>query len=230
MSRVSLLGLLVVSSVVGGACSESSSSSSGATGLVVTDTLGKAFSVSCTGSFCTLTPTDPNLTPRSCDIEYGSTDSFVLVYWYKILRVNAVQVPASGYTSRNPAEAGHPIACTTDADCVPGLFSPGFTCQYGLCQDMSPTAPPLAIEDVITLCQADIPWPASCPYLTDPMFSYRMTEVAALCGSDLTCAKVPADCRQPTPPVSPPDGSASPIPTPIDGGAGPAGGAVDSGI
>lgn len=220
MSRVSLGCLSVVFCAVLGACSDSSSTSTGETGLTVTDTLGKVFSISCTGTFCSLTPSDPNLKPLSCDIEYGGTDTFALVYWYKILRVNAVLVPLAGYTARDLAEAGHPIACATDADCAPGLFTPGFTCLYGLCQDTSDTAPPLAIEDVITLCQADIPWPKSCPYLTDPTFAYRMSEIAALCGSDAACSKVPADCRQPIAPASPPDASAVPSTTEVDGGAG----------
>jgi hypothetical protein len=225
MSRILLCGLLVVSSVVGIACTDSSSSSSsGSTGVVVTDTLGKVFSVSTTGAFYLLTPADPTLTPLSCESEYGATEVFALVWGTQILRVHAVQIPTAGYVSFNPSEAGHPIACATDADCAPTLFSPAFTCQYGLCQypgsDMS-----MQTVDVITLCQADLPWPTSCPYLTDPKFASRMAEVAALCGPNAACDKVPADCRQPGPSSTPPP----PSPTAIDGSAGPVDGALDGG-
>jgi hypothetical protein len=226
MSRAILSGLLVVSSVVGIACTDdSSSSSSVATGIVVTDTLGKVFSVSVSGGFCSLTPADSTLKPLSCEEEYGAGEVFALVWGSQILRVHAVQIPMAGYVSFNPSEPGHPIACTTDADCAPSLFSPPFTCQYGLCQYVSDVAPMQTI-DVIALCQADLPWPTSCPYLTDPMFASRMAEVAALCGPNAACSKVPADCRQPGPPSAPPP----PAPTAIDGGADPVGGAVDGGV
>jgi hypothetical protein len=225
MSRILLCGLLVASSVVGIACTDSSSSSSsGSTGVVVTDTLGKVFSVSTSGAFYSLTPADPTLKPLSCEAEYGATEVFALVWGTQILRVHAVQIPTAGYVSFNPSEPGHPIACATDADCGPTLFSPAFTCQYGLCQYPGSDSS-LQTVDVIALCQADLPWPTSCPYLTDPAFASRMAEVAALCGPNEACAKVPADCRQPGPSSTPPP----PSPTAIDGSAGPVGGALDGG-
>jgi hypothetical protein len=222
MPRFSSCVLLALFSVSLGACSSDATSSTLTS--TVTDTLGKTFQVSCTDGYCGLSPTDSNLKPLSCDVEYGATEAFALVWWTQILRVHAIQIPESGYISFNAAEPGHPIACVTDADCAPSLFSDtAFTCQYGLCQYISASTP-MQTEDVIALCQADIPWPTSCPYITDPLFAARMAEVAVLCGPNTACSKVPADCRQPVAPTSAPDGAAPPTPTPADGGAS----AVDS--
>jgi hypothetical protein len=214
MSRISLLGLLTAVALVGGACSDDASSSS-VTGLTVRDTLGNAFSVSITGGFYGLNANDPNLKPLSCESEYGATDVFALVWGSQILRVHAIQIPVSGYISFNPAEPGRPVACATDADCAPGLFSPPFSCQFGLCQYFSASAP-LQTIDVIVLCQADIPWPTTCPYITHPLFAQRMAEVAAACGSATACANVPADCMQPIPAAPGLDASAVPPIAPVD--------------
>jgi hypothetical protein len=212
--------LLALASLSLAACSDDSSGSSLTS--TITDTLGKTFQVSCTYGYCGLTPADTSLKPLSCDSEYGATEAFALVYWTQILRVHAIQVPTAGNISFNAAEPGHPVVCATDADCASELLSGTEffkTCQYGICQDSS-ASKPMQTEDVIALCQADIPWPTSCPYLTDPLFAARLAEVAALCGSNTECSKVPAACLQPTAPTSIPDGAASPEPTPLDGGAG----------
>ena len=221
MSRFSSCVFLALCSFSLGACSGDSTSSS--LTATVTDTLGKSFQVSCTDGYCGLSPTDSNLKPLSCDEEYGATEAFALVWWTQIMRVHAIQIPESGYVSFNPAEPGHPVACATDADCAPSLFSTtAFTCQYGLCQYIS-IDNPMQTEDVIALCQADIPWPLSCPYLTNPLFAARMAEVAALCGPAPDCSKVPADCRHAVAPIAPtpvPDGGAPASPTLLDGGTG----------
>jgi hypothetical protein len=226
MSRISLLGMLLSLSSFHAACAGSSSSNGSPNAMMyVTDTLGKTFSVSCSSnSFCTLTPKDSSLKALSCDSEKGGTDTFALLYETQILTVHALLVPTAGYISLNAAEPARPVACATDADCLPDLFSSPFTCQNGLCQYIS-IASPMQTVDVIALCQADIPWPKDCPYLTEPSFAKRMAEVAALCGSAAECSQVPADCRQPIAIAPAPDASAAPSAPSIDAGAG----AVDSG-
>lgn len=194
-TRLSAIGLLSSLLVMGAACSSDSSSSSSSTTLL-TDTLGNVFSVSCS-SFCTLTPKDTNVKPVSCDTESGGTDTFVLVFGTQILTVQALLVPSYGYISLNGAEPARPVACTTDADCAPGLLSAAYTCQSGICQ-YTTSSTSLQTTDVIALCQADIPWPSACPYVTNPLFASRMAEVAALCGSKTACSSVPSDCHQPT--------------------------------
>lgn len=219
MSRISILGSLVVLGTVGGACS-SSSSSSLPTDLTVRDTLDKVYTVAYP-SYGGLSPKDANLKPISCENEYGATEQFVLVSLSQILQVHAVLVPSYGYISFNPAEPGRPIACTTDADCAPGLYNPAYTCQNNLCQYVSADNP-MQTLDVIALCQADLPWPTSCPSITDPKFARRMVEVADACGSATNCSNVPADCRQLVPPVAQSDASVpqNPIESPIDGSTG----------
>jgi hypothetical protein len=229
MSRISLSGLALALVVFQVACSSNSSSSTGpTTGMVVTDTLGKVYSVSCSTSLCTLTPKDANLKPLSCDFEQGGTDAFALLYGTRLLTVHALLVPTSGNISLNAAEPARPVACATDADCLPDLFTKPFTCQNAICQYIGADMP-MQTVDVIALCQADLPWPTSCPYLIDPTFAGRMAKVGALCGSASDCAKVPPECRQPTAPEPAPatglDASAPPSTTPLDAGAQ----AVDSG-
>jgi hypothetical protein len=190
--------------------------------MVVTDTLGKVFSVSCSTSLCTLTPQDSNLKPLSCDFEQDATDAFALLYGTRILTVHALLVPKTGNISLNAAEPARPVICETDIDCLPELFTKPFTCQNKLCQYLGADMP-MQTVDVIALCQADLPWPTSCPYVIDPAFAGRMAEVGALCGSASDCAKVPASCRQPTalePVGSALDASPPSSPTPVDGGAG----------
>ena len=119
------------------------------------------------------------------------------------------------------AEPARPLACGSDADCVPGL-SPPYTCQNGLCQSVTTTTP-LTTTDVVALCQADIPWPKECPYLTNPQFAGRMAEVAAACTTKgNNCSTVPADCRQPLSVTPGLDAGITPAPA-LDSG-------VDSGI
>jgi hypothetical protein len=113
---------------------------------------------------------------------------------------------------------------------LPGL---GYVCQEELCQSNSSTTP-MTTTDVIALCQADIPWPLSCPYVTNVVFAQRMVEVGQLCGTAANCSTVPADCKQPTP-VAPRLDAGAPSAPELDAGAAPAPGldagtnAIDSG-
>jgi hypothetical protein len=215
MLRITNLSLLSFILFALAACASNQPSSNIST-PVVTDTLGVQFAVSCSGFYCSLTSSDPNEVPTSCDGAYG-TDTFALV-WAKILAVHVVNVPTSGTIQVNAAEPGHPVVCASDADCYsPGMDSYGngavYACQYGLCQATQmcfggkcQTPPALTTNDVITLCQADIPWPKSCPYITSQPFANRMVEVAASCGSNTYCTNVPSDCRQPVAPSTPDGG------------------------
>lgn len=212
MSRALLFALLVPLSLLHTACS-SDSSSNGSSNTLVADTLGNVYSVSCS-SLCVLTPKDTSLKAVSCDSGDG-VDTFVLT-GSQILAVRALLISSYGTTSLGAAEPARPLACTSDADCVPGLSLP-YTCQNGLCQSVTATSP-LTTIDVVALCQADLPWPKDCPYATNPEFAGRMAEVAATCGSKTNCSNVPADCRQPVP-VTPT----------LDAGA-PQGPAIDSGV
>ena len=207
MARNTRLSALSILFSLVAACA-GSSSSSGTSPAVVTATLGVQFSVSCSGLYCSLTSNDPNVVPTSCDGANG-TDTFVLV-WARILTVHVLNVPTSGTIQVNAAEPGHPVVCASDTDCYsPGFISAGdgatYACQSGLCQatqmcsgGVCQTPPALTTNDVITLCQADIPWPKSCPYITSQLFANRLVEVAASCGANTYCASVPSDCRQPT--------------------------------
>lgn len=219
MLRASLSGLLVPLCLLHVACSSSSSSSTSGS---VADTLGNVFSVSCSaGNYCTLTPKDTTLKPLSCASADG-VDTFVLT-GSRVLAVHALMVLTYGGASFSAAEPARPVVCGSDADCLPGL---GYVCQNALCQNTSVTKP-LTTNDVVALCQADMPWPTSCPYVTNPSFVHALTEVAEVCGSAANCSTVPADCRQVTP-VAPGldagasapglDGSAVVAPGP-DGGA-----------
>ena len=219
MSRLPLFFLLVSLSLFQVICADNSSSTGSTGSTYVTDTLGKVFSVSCSTSLCTLTPMDSTLKALSCENLSGGTDTFALLFGTQILTVQALMVPSSGNISLSAAEPAHPVACATDADCLPDWFSPAYTCQNGLCQSINTSTPMLTV-DVIVLCQADIRWPLSCPYVTDPVFVGRLAEIAALCGSTSDCTKIPPDCRQPTAVTPGPDASASPDTPSIDAGAG----------
>lgn len=210
VSRALLLGLLASLSLSSSACSSSNPSSNYGT-MRVTDTLGNVFTVSCSNLYCSLSPLDPNLKPLSCNSDpNGGTDLFAVVWGTRFMTIHAILNPASGADILlNPAEPARPIACTADADCLPGAFPTPYTCQAGLCQYISASAPMLTV-DVVALCQADIPWPKECPYLTNPKFAARVAEVAAVCGSQTQCSAVPADCLQPAAPAPGLDGGPSP--------------------
>jgi hypothetical protein len=182
---------------------------------VVTDTLGNSFGVSCSGALCALTPKDADLVPKSCSAGVG-TDSFVLVPG-PLLSIYALLVSSSGSVELNAAAPSRPVACMTNADCLdPGISGGAITytyaCSNGLCRcsNAACSTPDgnLLTYDVLTLCQADIPWPSACPYITSQPFASRIVDVANLCGTKDTCAVVPASCRQLTGPTS----------QPIDGG------------
>ncbi len=216
MSRITRLFAFTIlfASVVG--CS--SGSSSGSPQQTVRDTLGYIFDVTCSSGICRLTPEDPTLKPLACD-SVLSGDTFVIL-WSRILTIH-VLVLSSGPLELNAAEPGHPVACTGDTDCTPwnatlGTTNYEYTCANGICQDTTVSLTP---EDVITLCQADIPWPTNCPYVATEPFASRLVEVAATCATVSTCS-VPADCYQVTL-VVPPDGGGQP--TPVDS-------AVDAGV
>jgi hypothetical protein len=208
MSRTTRPFALAVLLALPAACAGSQSSAT-TVDFVVTDTMGVKFSASCSYSFCTLTPKDSSLTACSCELGNGTTDAFVLV-WDRIMRVHALRVPSDGNLQFSSADPGHPVVCTNDSDCQITGYT--FSCLEGLCQR---TDASLTTNDVIALCQADIKWPASCPYVSSEPFASRMVEVAASCDSQATCATVPADCRQPAA-VVPADGGAPPS-MPVEG-------------
>jgi hypothetical protein len=223
MSRITNPGLVTTLVFTLAACTSSSDSSSG-NATVVTDTLGWTFDVTCGNGLCTLACRDTDIVPKSCANGSG-TDAFILVA-DPLLSIYAVRVPSSGQVQLSAANPSRPVACAIDADClVSGLVAPGvaYACTNGLCQCTSEACAtadgkPLTY-DVLTLCQADLDWPARCPYITSQPFASRISEVASLCGSMDTCAKVPADCRQLTPVVSADGGAQSTVPVALDGGA-----------
>jgi hypothetical protein len=191
MARIMKTLVLSVALLALGCSSNPSSSISGS--LVVTDTLGNAFTASCSGSLCALTPNDPTLMPYSCSVGYG-TDAFVIL-WSRILIIHTMNVVSGSAVEFNAAEPSRPVACTADADCIPwNATSYTYTCVNNICQAVSVG---LSTNDVIALCQADIPWPSGCPYITSSPFASRMAEVGAVCGLSKTCSTVPADCKQP---------------------------------
>jgi len=224
LGALSFIVLSVLSVLSLAACSSGSSSSS-STPTVVTDTRGTKFSESCSSSICTYTAQDPSIKPVSCDSAYGS-DAFVIL-WSRVLMIHVLNIPSSGGNPQaSAAEPGHPVACTTVDDCTPwnATFSGvqyQFTCQNGICQD--PTKA-LTANDVITLCQADIPWPSSCPYVASSPFANRLAEIAVTCPSSTQC-EVPADCWQPTATVDAGVSAADSGAAAADSGVG----AVDSG-
>jgi hypothetical protein len=218
--------LLSVALLALGCSSDPSSSIPGS--LVVTDTLGNAFAVSCSSSLCALTPkSNTALTPHSCSVG-GGTDAFVIV-WSRVLMIHAMKVFSGSAVEFNSAEPTHPVACTADSDCTPwnatiNAVDYKYTCVNDICQAASLD---LTTNDVIVLCQATIPWPTACPYITSSLFASRMAEVGAVCGTSTTCSVVPADCKQPTP-SSGVDGGAPAQPGIDSGATTPAG--IDSGF
>jgi hypothetical protein len=184
------------------ACASNDPSSSGPT-ATVTDTLGFKFRVDCSPGLCYPTSQD-GLKPRSCASGVG-TEAFVLIP-YPVLSIYAVLVSSYGGIQLSAGNPSHPVACSSDLDCMPagvpanqGTCS--FSCNHGLCRTTSSACmpkdgSPLFTDNVLTLCQADISWPSECPYLTTQPFASRIAEVAAACGAQSTCASVPADCRQ----------------------------------
>jgi hypothetical protein len=217
MSRKNTFGLLSSLLLTLTACASNSSTTSPPT-PTVTDTRGTQFSVSCSGSMCTLTVQDPAIAPMSCDSAYG-TDTFVIL-WSRVLTIHVLNVPTSGGTPQvSAAEPGHPVKCAATSDCSAwdatlGSITYQFVCQNGICQDPSKV---LTTNDVITLCQADLRWPSTCPYITSQPFADRLAEIGQVCDSSGQCASVPADCWQPT--------DLGQTTSTVDGGAG----VVDSG-
>lgn len=223
MSRISISHALAILLALPLGCAGSSSSSGNSQG-VVTDTLGNIFDVTCTAGLCTLVARDPYIVARSCANGTG-TDSFVLAL-DPLLAIYAVRMPVSGQVQLGVADPSRPVACTSDADCLPSLITlgggtPAYACSNRLCQCTNaacatPDGNPLTY-DILTLCQAEILWPTRCPYLTTQPFASRIAEIATLCGSNNTCATVPADCRQLSA-AAPIDGGGQ-VPTPgVDSG------------
>jgi hypothetical protein len=223
---LAVLAVLAVLAMVP-ACASDDTSSGGPNGTV-TDTLGNKFDVSCGGGLCGLTPRDPDIVAKSCSVGSG-VEAFVLVM-DPLLSIYALRVPSNGALQLNAADPSRPVACTSDADCLApgistGLFTFTYACNNGLCRCADASCGTddgnLLTYDVLTLCQADLPWPSACPYVTSQPFASRISEVADLCGSKDTCAHVPPSCRQPD----------APVVAPIDGGlpVGP-GSAVDGGV
>jgi hypothetical protein len=197
--RLCALALLLALPV---ACaSEPSSSSPQGT---ITDTLGNPFNVDCASGLCRLAPAG-DLVPVSCMDGVG-TEAFVLIP-YPLLSIYAVRVSYGGI-QLNGGNPSRPVACMSNADCLPAgvPVSQGtctFACTNGLCRTTNSLCARngdlLRTDNVLTLCQADIPWPKACPYITTEPYAHRIAEVAAVCGASETCAAVPADCRQLTP-------------------------------
>jgi len=197
-----LSSLLVIVSVSVSACSGNSPAAT-TPAPTVTDTLGTQFAASCSSSMCTLAVQDPSIKPLSCDSAYGS-DAFVML-WSRVLTIHVLNVPSAGGSPQvNVAEPGHPVSCTASDQCTPwdatiGNIKYQFVCQNGICQDPNKV---LTTSDVITLCQANILWPSTCPYITSQPFAKRLAEIAQGCDANSgQCVSVPADCWQPTPTV-----------------------------
>jgi hypothetical protein len=233
MLRITNLGVMSFILLALAACSSSSGSSYGSS-LVVTDTKGWKYDVYCSGGLCTLAPLDSHLVPTTCESGTG-TETFILVP-FSLLSIYAAVVPTSGPVQFSAAEPSRPVACGSDADCLPAgtvMAGASYACTNGLCQCSSQTCTttdgnPTTYE-VLTLCQADLDWPTACPYITTQPYASRISEIATICGSTDTCTAVPADCRQLTPSS---DGGGQPTPVaPIDGGAqsAPVDSSVDSG-
>src|SRR5450631_1165093 len=196
MARIMKTLLLSVALLALGCSSDPSSPIPGS--LVVTDTLGNAFAVSCSSSLCALTAKEPTLLPYSCSVGYG-TDSFVIL-WSRVLMIHTMNIVSGSAVEFNSGEPTHPVACTADADCTPwnatiSAVDYRYTCVNDICQSVSQN---LSTNDVIALCQSDIPWPTGCPYVTSSLFASRMAEVGVACGMNNSCSTVPADCKQPT--------------------------------
>jgi hypothetical protein len=222
ITRLALLALPLLFTLVDCASESSSSSSSSSTG-VVRDTLGWKFNVACASGLCSLTPQETNLSPLTCESGNG-TETFILVP-DKLLSIYAAIVPSTaGNVQLSGAEPSRPVACNVDADCLPsGAIMTGVTyaCTNGLCQCASSACDTadhnFYTYDVLTLCQFDIPWPTLCPYVTLPAYASRINEVAALCGSKTTCDKVPVDCHQLSAAVSVDAGVQVSTPTQLNG-------------
>ena len=221
VARIMKTLVLSVALLTLGCSSGSSSSTPGS--LVVTDTLGNVFTASCSSSLCALTPNDPTLMPYSCSVGYG-TDAFAIL-WSRILIIHAMNVVSGSAVEFNAAEPSRPVACTADVDCTPwNATSYNYTCVNNICQAVSVS---LSTNDVIALCQANIPWPTGCPYITSSPFASRMAEVGEVCGLSKTCSTVPADCKQPA--ATPALDAGAPAQAGIDSGAtSPAG--IDAGF
>lgn len=210
----------------------SSPSSSPVTLGVVKDTLGKQFTVSCSTYFCELVPTDPTMNyraqggPVTCTSS-GGTDTFTLLAG-RILTVHLMNYIAPGTLIFNPADPAHPVACAGDADCTPGnmatsIRSCSYACVNGICQDLGVD---LQEQDIVTLCQADIPWPTTCPYVASQPFASRLAAIAALCEGLTNCQRIPADCWQVVAPAdAAPPASGTVDGSPADGE--PGGGELD---
>jgi hypothetical protein len=204
-----------------------STSTSGPAQATLTDTLGLRFDMNCSG-LCALTPQNAAITPKSC--ANGSGYDVFLLALDPLLSIYALRVTSSGELQLNAASPSHPVACTTEADCLaPGITMGGvtnsYTCQSGVClleetclaDSCTPWDGLLLTYDVLTLCQADLPWPTACPYITSQPYADRIAAVGDACGAHNTCATVPAACRQLT----------SAAPAAVDGGVPAAG--VDAG-
>jgi hypothetical protein len=214
------------------ACSSSSTSSDTST-TVVTDTLGWKFDVNCSSGLCALTPTahqpsSPRRARPAAVVETFHPGSGSLA---RDLRCDRSRPSGQMCSSAAPNPLS-PVACVTDADClaVPARsharrrpMRARTTCAFcadasSKCASNGQNGNPLTY-DVLTLCQADIPWPSLCPYIASQPYASRIAEVATLCGSKATCATVPADCRQLTPaPAADGGAQSSSIDSSVDSG------------
>ncbi len=158
----------------------------------IRDTLGNRFGYGCGESFCRLTnlPESPPLV-SSCLGKPTTEDlGYVFLSTGRLSRI--CEGPFSGMDSFTLDSAScRPVACDCPRDCPLGG-----ACRNGLCQRPFGA---LDQEDVMALCLAAVPWPATCEDWVRTLLGERGTllrQAIAACAGKASCP-VPADCRQP---------------------------------
>ncbi len=208
MSRFSSVALLAVGLGPLFGCVSDKSTSSDSSDPVFTDSVNVKYTLSCSGSICVANPLDSSIEPLTCQLQDDGQDVFALVRAH-VAAVAAVHISPLGDLVVSDAYPSRPLVCTSDAECpnstnTGGAIPTTFTCLNGLCQY---PAREVATDDVIALCQADIPWPTSCPYITTDPFASRLAAIARTCRAGANCTTVPPECRQLT---APPDAGTTP--------------------
>jgi hypothetical protein len=189
------------------ACAGDGSSSSSANKLTIQDSVGVQFSLDCSSGVCVATPANAGVSAHSCQIG-GGYDIFVLLQ-SQILSVGAVRVTASGDLVFNEGSPARPLVCTSNAGCPNAVstnsaLSHPYTCLNGLCQDIAGDLT-FGTDDVVSLCQADLPWPTGCPYILSKDYADRLAAISQNCVPGVNCTTIPPVCRRPDVPVSTPD-------------------------
>ncbi len=142
----------------------------------ISDTTGAAFDWVCSDDGCDATPA-AGTPPLACGGGYTIG---------RLLVLDAFPL----------AEFGRAVACGGDGDC-PQFAKHRYACRSGLCESTDVTT--LSEFDVLALCLAATPrLPACHDALVDPTTTKARSLTNSTCnGQDLTCASVPATCRQP---------------------------------